>query len=170
MRNHIYYISNTQCPELYGLPEIHKPEVPLRPVVSSIESVTARLGPYLKTIIRPLTGSKMFAVKNSKEFCAEIKNLRLDSSDILASYDVKDLFTSIPMDVTLDALEKLLDVDSTLAQRTSLKTLHVNKLVSFCMKEANCFRFQEHFYTQKGGAPIGSPLSAILAEVFMEFL
>ncbi|KFD63545.1 hypothetical protein M514_24258 [Trichuris suis] len=27
IRNHIYYISNTQCPGLYGLPKIHKPDV-----------------------------------------------------------------------------------------------------------------------------------------------
>ncbi|KFD63300.1 hypothetical protein M514_24480 [Trichuris suis] len=112
----------------------------------------------------------MFAVKNSKEFCAEIESLQLDPSDILVSYDVKDLFTNIPMDVTLDTLEKLLDGDPTLAQRTSLKTFHINKLVSFCMKEANYFRFQELFYMQKRGAPMGSPLSPVLAEVFMEFL
>ncbi|KFD49721.1 hypothetical protein M513_09418 [Trichuris suis] len=104
---------------------------------------------------RPLTGSRASAVKNSKEFCAEIKSLRSDPSDILVSYDVKDLFTSIPMDAMLDALEKLLDMDSTLAQRTSLKTFHVNKLVSFCMKEANYFLFHELFYMQKGGAPMG---------------
>ncbi|KFD60975.1 hypothetical protein M514_26873 [Trichuris suis] len=74
------------------------------------------------------------------------------------------------MDVTLSTLEKLLDRDPTLAQRTSLKTFHITKLVSFCMKEANYFRFQELFYMQKKGAPMGSPLSPVLAEVFMEFL
>ncbi|KFD60687.1 hypothetical protein M514_10612, partial [Trichuris suis] len=105
-----------------------------------------------------------------KEFCAEIKSLQLDPSDILVSYDVKDLFTNIPTDVTLNTLEKLLDRDPTLAQRTSLKTFHITKLVSFCMKEANYFRFQELFYMQKRGAPMGSPLSPVLAEVFMEFL
>ncbi|KFD68599.1 hypothetical protein M514_19232, partial [Trichuris suis] len=80
IRNHIYYISNTQCPELYGLPKIHKPEVPLRPVVSSVKSVTARLASYLKTIIRPLTGNRTSAVRNSKDFCAEMKSLQLDTS------------------------------------------------------------------------------------------
>ncbi|KFD47738.1 hypothetical protein M514_11416 [Trichuris suis] len=73
------------------------------------------------------------------------------------------------MDVTLNTLEKLLDGDPTLAQRTSLKTFHINRLVS-CMKEANYFRFQELFYMQKSGAPMGSPLSPVLAEAFMEFL
>ncbi|KFD50119.1 hypothetical protein M514_09079 [Trichuris suis] len=71
----------------------------------------------------------------------------LNVTDLLSfvsvSHDVKNLFISIPMDVALNALEKLLDVDPTLAQRTTLKTFHLNKLVSFCMKEANHFWFPE---------------------------
>ncbi|KFD46363.1 hypothetical protein M513_12779 [Trichuris suis] len=96
--------------------------------------------------------------------------ITLRPSDILVSYDVKDLFTSIPMDITLNALENLLDKDSTLSQRTSLKAFHVKKLVSFCMKEANYFRFGEQCFMQNSGAPMGSSLAAVLAEVFMEHL
>ncbi|KFD51919.1 hypothetical protein M514_07248 [Trichuris suis] len=43
IRNRIRYTCNSQCPDIYGLPKIHKPGVPLRPVVSSIKSVTSRL-------------------------------------------------------------------------------------------------------------------------------
>ncbi|KFD50678.1 hypothetical protein M513_08485 [Trichuris suis] len=154
IRNYIHYICNSQCPEIYGLPKIHKPGVPLRPV----------------KIIMPLTGNRTSSVKNSRQFCAEIKMITLRPSDILVSYDVKDLFTSIPMDITLNALENLLDKDSTLSQRTSLKAFHVKKLVSFCMKEANYFRFGEQCFMQNSGAPMGSSLSPVLAEVFMEHL
>ncbi|KFD67415.1 hypothetical protein M514_20451 [Trichuris suis] len=96
--------------------------------------------------------------------------ITLSPSDVLVSNDVKDLFTSIPMDITLHALENLLDKDSTLSQRTSLKAFHVKKLVSFCMKEANYFRFGEQCFMQNSGAPMGSSLAAVLAEVFMEHL
>ncbi|KFD63870.1 hypothetical protein M514_24018 [Trichuris suis] len=143
IRNYIHHICNSQCPEIYGPPKIHKPGVPLRPVVSSIKTVTSRLASHLKKIIMPLAGNRTSSVKNSREFCAEIKMITLRPSDILVSYDVKDLFTSIPMDITLNALENLLDKDSTLSQRSSLKAFHVKKLVSFCMKEANYFRFGE---------------------------
>ncbi|KFD67390.1 hypothetical protein M514_20426 [Trichuris suis] len=170
IRNYIHYICNSQCPEIYGLPKIHKPGVPLRPVVSSIKTVTSRLASHLKKIIMPLAGNRTSSVKNSRQFCAEIKMITLRPSDILVSYDVKDLFTSIPMDITLNALENLLDKDSTLSQRTSLKAFHVKKLVSFCMKEANYFRFGEQCFMQNSGAPMGSSLSPVLAEVFMEHL
>ncbi|KFD68534.1 hypothetical protein M514_19360 [Trichuris suis] len=38
------------------------------------------------------------------------------------------------------------------------------------MLEGNFFHFQGRFYRQEGGAPMGSPLSPVLAEVFMEHL
>ncbi|KFD56349.1 hypothetical protein M514_02804 [Trichuris suis] len=88
---------------------------------------------------------------------------------MLVSYGVKDLLTSMPVDIALNALETLLDVGPTLAQRTSLKTFHFNKLVSSCIKEVNYFPFQEEFFMQKSGPPTGSSLLPVLAEVFMNF-
>ena len=38
-------------PQLYGLPKIHKPEVPLRPIVSSIGSPTYNLAKFLTHIV-----------------------------------------------------------------------------------------------------------------------
>ncbi|KFD66310.1 hypothetical protein M514_08504 [Trichuris suis] len=38
------------------------------------------------------------------------------------------------------------------------------------MHEGNYFRSQDSFFSQKDGAPMGSPLSPILAEIFMEHL
>uniref|UniRef100_A0A5S6QVQ2 Reverse transcriptase domain-containing protein n=1 Tax=Trichuris muris TaxID=70415 RepID=A0A5S6QVQ2_TRIMR len=55
-----------------------------------------------------------------------------------------------------------------LAQRTKFNPFHVVKMVSFCMNEANYFRFQNRFYSQRNAVPTGSPLSPILAEVYME--
>ncbi|KFD65066.1 hypothetical protein M514_03302 [Trichuris suis] len=40
IRNRLYYVSNSVCPELYGLPKVHKKGVPLRPVVCGVNSVT----------------------------------------------------------------------------------------------------------------------------------
>uniref|UniRef100_A0A5S6QAX1 Reverse transcriptase domain-containing protein n=1 Tax=Trichuris muris TaxID=70415 RepID=A0A5S6QAX1_TRIMR len=165
---HLYFTDNIKCPEMYGLPKIHKMGVPMRPVVASINSVTSKLCYYVKEIIRPLTGLRMSHVKNSEHFCDDIKTLRLQGNEVLVSYDVKNLFTNIPIPTTLSVLEELLSNDITLAQRTKLNPFHVVKLVSFCMIEANYFRFQHRYYAQRNGAPMGSPLSPIVAEVFME--
>ena len=43
-------------PKLYGPPKIHKPDVLLRPIVSSIGSPTGRLSKHITYLIAPLAG------------------------------------------------------------------------------------------------------------------
>uniref|UniRef100_A0A5S6QY98 Uncharacterized protein n=1 Tax=Trichuris muris TaxID=70415 RepID=A0A5S6QY98_TRIMR len=43
IRRYIYFTSNSKCPELYGLPKIHKPGTPLRPVTDGYSSAMAQM-------------------------------------------------------------------------------------------------------------------------------
>ena len=55
---HIYYrlrCSVPRPPKLYGLPKLHKPQIPMRPIVSFCGSPTYELSKYLTTILEPLT-------------------------------------------------------------------------------------------------------------------
>lgn len=52
-------------PKFYGLPKIHKKEVPLRPIVSSIGSITYEAAKYLTEVIGPRVGKTEHHVKNS---------------------------------------------------------------------------------------------------------
>ena len=44
-----------QPPKLYGLPKLHKPNIPMRPVVSFSGSPTYQLSKYLTNVLKPLT-------------------------------------------------------------------------------------------------------------------
>ena len=46
------------APQLYGLPEVHKEGVPLRPIVSIIGSPTYKLVKELAGILSPLAGCR----------------------------------------------------------------------------------------------------------------
>ena len=54
-------------PQLYGLPKIHKPDVPLRPIVSFVQSPTYHLSKHLSDL-SPLVGKSASAVRNTKDF------------------------------------------------------------------------------------------------------
>ena len=43
-----------QPPKLYGLPKLHKPNIPIRPIVSFCGSPTYQLSKYLTTVLQPL--------------------------------------------------------------------------------------------------------------------
>ncbi|KFD58520.1 hypothetical protein M513_00746 [Trichuris suis] len=155
---------------LFCLRKIHKDGVPLRPVVASMKSVTSNLCTYLARILKPLTGQMSSHTDNSTTLARQVKEINLEKDDILVSYDVKDLFTSLPMDYTYKIIYEALSNDISLRERTKLNPRHLTGLVQFCMEQGAYFRCKGSYFSQTKGAAMGSPLSPMLAEVFMEHL
>jgi len=51
-------------PRLYGLPQIHKPDVALRPIVSTIGGPTYEIAKYLATLHQPKIGKTDSFIKD----------------------------------------------------------------------------------------------------------
>ncbi len=90
-----------KVPLLYGLPKIHKPETPLRPIVSFLNSPTYELSKHLVSILSLLVGKSTSHVKNSAEFASFIASQTLSSGMILVSFDVVSLFTRVSADLAV---------------------------------------------------------------------
>ena len=86
--------SATVSPKFYGLPKIHKPDVPLRLIVVSQGSPSYNIAKYLAEILKPLVEKSEHHVINPKEFITKIEHTQLDEDEILVSFDVVSLFTS----------------------------------------------------------------------------
>ncbi|GJQ86456.1 hypothetical protein Trydic_g10363 [Trypoxylus dichotomus] len=91
----------TKTPHLYGLPKIHKPGAPIRPIVSSRNSPCHPLTKFLLDIITPLSGNTQSAITNTKHFINKIKEITIDEHDKLVSFDVTSLFTNVPTEAAL---------------------------------------------------------------------
>ena len=154
---------------MYGLPKVHKEGVPMRPIVSTIGSPTYRLAKELARILTPLTGKNTYTVKNSGEFVRRLKDVVINPADKLVSFDVTSLFTQVPLDHALKVVEQRLMEDHTLQERTTIPVPHLVQLTELCVR-STYFSFQNRFYKQKDGAAMGSPLSPIIANLFMEDL
>ena len=87
----------------------------------------------------------------------------------LSSYDVSALFTSVPVDPALNIIKDLLVNDHTLKERTVMEVGDIILLLEFCLKNTY-FSFQDQFYEQVEGAAMGSPVSPIVANLYMEYL
>ena len=79
------------------------------------------------------------------------------------------LFTSVPVDPALNIIKDLLEKDHTLKERTVVAVSDIILLLEFCLKNIY-FSFQDQFYEQVEGAAIGSPVSPIVANLYMEYL
>ena len=114
------YPTGASPPRFYGLPKIHKKNIPLRPIVSSIGSVAYGLAKVLADIIKPLMGCSEHHVQNSQMFVEEIKDMKLEKGECITSYDVVALFTSIPISSAIEVMKKKLEEDTELQKRTIL--------------------------------------------------
>ena len=161
------YPTGATTPKYYRLPKVHKEETPLRPIVSSIGSVTYETAKELSKILKPLVGRSIYHVKNNQEFILSLQNITTEEDDCVIYFDVISLFTSIPIQPTLNILKKLLEEDTSLHQRTSMAVKHINWLLEFCLTNTY-FSFQGRLYEQKEGTVMGSPISPIAVNIFTE--
>ena len=98
---HELYASGSAPGIMYGLPKVHKVNLPLRPIVSCIKTAGYNVAKFLQPLVTPLTSNE-YTVPNSKSFVDDIVKLDLPKEYILASYDVESLFTNVPIDETLN--------------------------------------------------------------------
>ena len=153
--------------KFYGLPKIHKPGIPLRPIVSSIGAATYSTAKELAKILKPLVGMSAHHVQNTRDFVEQIKDVRLKLGECMISYDVTALFTSVPIKPVLNIIKQRLAHNNELHKRTTMSTSHIINLLEFCLNSTS-FVYQGQFYQQLEGAAMGSPLSHIVANMFME--
>ena len=156
-------------PKFYGLPKIHKPDTPLRPIVSSCGSVTYGVAKELAKILKPLVGKSPHHITSTQDFVEQARQIKLEPGECLSSYDVSALFTSVPIDPAHNIIKDLLDKDTTPRKELLWKLETLSSYWKFCLKNTY-FSFQGQFYEQVEGAAMGSPVSPIVANLYMEYL
>ncbi|KAL9964392.1 hypothetical protein ACROYT_G028027 [Oculina patagonica] len=132
-------------PRIYGLPKIHKTDIPLRPIVSCVNTFAYDLSAYLANILSPLTGKSDFAVTNSAHFVSTISSETILDNEIMVSFDVESLFTNVPIDGAVQAALRKLENDPSLADRTTLTPAQIADLLNFVLR-STYFQYNGSIY------------------------
>ncbi|XP_071476521.1 uncharacterized protein [Diadema antillarum] len=159
--------SSSRCPILFGQPKIHKPSVPLRPIISTRGSPCYETAKHLSDILQPLVGNTEHHINNSKHFIDILSQTTINPTDTLVSFDVESLFTSVPVNEACDIIKQRLTDDPSLSSRTQLTPQQIHDLLLTCLNSTS-FRWRDTHYKQQQGAAMGSPLSPIIANIYME--
>lgn len=154
-------------PRMRGLPKTHKVGIPMRPITSGIGSAPHRLAKRLAKPLSSTLGTISGAhLKNSTDMINRLRNINF-SDKIMASFDVKSLFTNVPVEGALKSVKRAIDNIS--EGDLPVPRADYVKLVTLCVK-FGAFTFNDGEYKQHKGLAMGSPLSAVMASLYMETL
>ncbi|XP_063540745.1 uncharacterized protein LOC134749659 [Cydia strobilella] len=159
--NRLYKPKIVQPPKLYGLPKVHKTNVPLRPIVSQISSPTYDLAKHVASVLQPIVGGTPSFVKDSRHFIDILKGITLEPDDIMVSFDVESLFTNVPVKECLEVVRGKLS-DGGISESVMV-------LLRNCL-EGSYFLYNGKHYLQIDGVAMGSPVAPVLANIWMEHI
>ena len=148
-----------------GYQKSYKTGTPLRPIVSSRGSVTYGVAKVLTRILNHLKQIPP-SCKRTRDFVNKAKGVTLLPGECLCSCDVTALFTSVPIYPALKIIKDLLEKDDKFQERTVLSEQKINELLGFCLHNTY-FSFQNKFYEQVEAVDKGSPVSPIVANLYM---
>ena len=123
----------------------------------------------LAKILKLLVGKSPHHINSTQDFVEQAKHITLEPGECLSSYDVSALFIPVPVDPALNLIKDLLEKDHTLKERTVVEVSDIILLLEFCLKNTY-FSFQDQFYEKVEGAAMGSSVSPIVANLYMEYL
>ncbi|KAM4038358.1 uncharacterized protein ACNLHF_016669 [Anomaloglossus baeobatrachus] len=96
----------------YAVPKIHKGTNPIkgRPIVSGIDSLTQNCSMYIDQILRSFVTTLPSYIRDTLDLLGKIEDITLEDNMILASIDVEALYTSIPHDKGMEAVNYFLSM------------------------------------------------------------
>ncbi|KAL9954516.1 hypothetical protein ACROYT_G042066 [Oculina patagonica] len=103
----------------------------------------------------------------SAHFVSTINSETILDNEIMVSFDVESLFTNVPIDGAVQAALRKLENDPSLADRTTLTPAQIADLLNFVLR-STYFQYNGSIYEQQEGAAMGSPVSAVVANLYME--
>lgn len=150
----------SQTANFYMLPKIHKVGSPGRPVISSHSCPTVYIAKYLDTVLAPLVTDLPTYVKDSPDTLRILNDFKFDTpgDKFLFTMDVCSLYTSLPHDLCMEALEYYLNT----RHNQSPSTTTLLRLIDLVLT-TNTFQFNGEHYKQLKGIAIGAIIGPSVA-------
>ncbi|CAF2093802.1 unnamed protein product, partial [Rotaria magnacalcarata] len=156
---------------LYFNPKTHKDRIPVRPIESTIHAAATKISKFLDKILRPVFDVKCkdTTIIDGASLITELSKYNkrglLKSTTLFCTFDIRNLYTMLPQEETLDILMTFFHAHGyRKVKGISMDT--IKKLASIILKN-NVFVYGKKIYKQTTGGAMGSSLTLTLTNIFM---
>ena len=128
-----------------------------------------RISEYLVKVIQPTLYKNETRLKNSQTFVQTSDTWLIDKNEVQVSYDVVNLYPSVPVKEATDIIIQILSNDPDLTNRIKLTLNDIKELIELCLSKCY-FLWENKIYLLKNSAPIGLALMmVVVAEAYLQY-
>jgi len=149
------------------LAKLHKPKFSWRPIVNCKNHPNSKICLILDLLFKPIMMKTETYIKDSQNLIQKVKDVFFEKRPHLYSLDIVSLYTSIRKNHATRIITEFIN-------EIGLNSFHMdivalNKLLEI-MFSTNVFKFEESFYRQEEGFPMGCICGPSAATIFVYIL
>ena len=173
---------NHRLKSAYGLIKRHKENHPIRPIISSKNSITSGAEQFILSILKNF--STKYSLSSSRDFKNKfiIERKNIEKTHKIASFDVKSLYPSVNVGFTVDFIIKEIYkskksqkfyFQNNLCDDQKISIIPKNIFKKFLLDiltDFTCFNSLSGFFKQKSGLSMGSSVSSIVSNIYLDII
>ncbi|CAF3796518.1 unnamed protein product, partial [Rotaria sp. Silwood1] len=165
-------VDNMELAYLYILPKVHKPGIPIRPIVSGLHAPVTLVSKFLNNLLAPIYSqvahettftNSIDVVRKLEQYVA---NGYLKPTTKFITADVENLYTMIPREGGINALIRFLDKYA-IYHKIGPFTIDMILKMARLILDTNYFVYKNKYYQQKRGGAMGSAFTQVFANIYM---
>ena len=169
----------------YGKVKTHKENWPIRPIVSSLNTITSGAEEWILKLLKPLQDDCKYSLDSTKQFSADFSLLQSvfdDSQYEVVSWDVSDMYTNVDTYVVTDHIISTIysnpnsffpettDPNDGSVHRKIIPRRILKKFLIAVLTKFTAFSTAGGYFRQTQGLSMGSKISCLLSNIYMNII
>ena len=159
-------LNETKLGKLELMPKVHKNKFSVRPVISNVKHITAKISMLIDRLLQPYVKNSTSYIKDSQNLIQNCENLKIDKTYKLYSCDFESLYTNINSSHAIDLISEYYEKYIKINEITTLGFKQLLEMVFF----NNIFEFNEKYYVQINGLSMGTICGPSIANLYLSII